>query len=69
MSINGEEEDVLNLLKQVLTNQELIMKDINDIKNSNTRLDNHINFIEKVYNDISYPLSFLRIKKNESVKM
>lgn len=59
---------VLDLLKQVLINQELMMKDINDIKNSNNRLDNHINFIEKVYNDISYPLSFLKIYK-PSIKM
>ena len=47
------------LLQQILSNQELILKDIADLKRSNAKLDNHIDFIEKVYEDLSYPLSFL----------
>ena len=57
------------LLQQILSNQELILKDIQDIKNSNAKLDSHIHFIEQVYEDLSYPLSFLPKGKNSISKL
>lgn len=57
------------LLQQILSNQEIIMKDIADMKRSNAKLDHHIDFIEHVYDDLSYPLSFLPKGKNSISKL
>lgn len=57
------------LLQQILSNQEIIMKDIADMKRSNAKLNNHIDFIEQVYDDLSYPLSFLPKGKNSISKL
>ena len=57
------------LLQQILSNQEIIMKDIADMKRSNAKLNNHIDFIEQVYDDLSYSLSFLPKGKNSISKL
>lgn len=47
------------LLEQILANQEIIIQEIQSMKKSQSKLDDHIDFIEQVYEDLSYPLSFL----------
>lgn len=57
------------LLQQILSNQELILKDVADIKKNTAKLDSHIDFIEQVYEDLSYPLSFLPKGKGSISKL
>jgi hypothetical protein len=56
ISLKNELADIKELLNAILCK----LNDLEDIKKSSTKLDNHIDFIENTYDTLVLPLNFLK---------
>lgn len=54
--------EILEKLNKIEEKLEIIQNDINDIKKSSNNMDNHISFIETVYENVKSPFYYIMNK-------
>lgn len=61
-------QDITNLLYEILDNQQIILRELAELKRRYQKLDNHINFVENIYDTVRKPFSYITGTKLKSIQ-
>jgi hypothetical protein len=52
-------QELLDLLHEILDNQQLILQELKSIRQANVKVEQHVDFVEQVYDTLRHPINYI----------